>query len=86
VNGAPGTRGRGHVADGHRDCAGIGFGPQLRGHVRRQLQAVHGDPAGAQRQRHPPGADGELQRGTTPGQPGQQVDDRVEHDGSNLAR
>jgi len=70
-------RGR-HVADRDGDPVGAWLGRKLRCHVRRQLKAVHGHAAGAQRERHPAGADGELQCFAATSQVGQHGNHRVE--------
>ena len=69
-----GHAGGGHIADSYRDPIGARLSEQLSGHVRRQLNAVRGDPPGAQRTRHPPGKNRELWRGSAADQFGEQID------------
>ena len=48
--------------------------PCLPHHLRGQVDAVHADAARSERQRNPPGADAELERGAAAGDLRQEVD------------
>lgn len=72
----PGGR---HVADHHRHPIGVRLRLHSVHHRLRQLDAVHLDAAGTQRERHPPGPDRELERSTVAGERRQKVDRRT-HD------
>jgi hypothetical protein len=83
---APGDADGSHVADDHRDRISAGLGEQLPGHVRGQLDAVHGDPPLAQRERHSPCPDRELESRPAPGQFGEQIDDGAQNRRLELGR
>ena len=70
--------GGGHVADRDRDGIRTRLGPQLGCHVRGQLDAMHLDPARAQREGDAARADRELEGASVPRQLGEQVDGRIQ--------
>lgn len=51
----------GHVADGHRDVGTAGLRAQLLHHGRGAVDALDGDAAGGEGERHAAGADGEFE-------------------------
>ena len=71
--------GGGEVAERDLDRVGAGLRPQLLHHLARKVDAAHRDAAPGERQRDPAGADAELQRSAVSGQPGQEVDGRLDH-------
>ncbi len=73
--------GGGEVAQRDLDPIGAGLGPELLHHLAREVDAAHRDAAPGERQRDPAGADAELQRSAVSGQPGQEVDGRLDHRG-----
>jgi hypothetical protein len=66
----------GEVADRRAHAVGAGLGAQPIDHRRRQVDALHGNTAFAQRQRDPSGADAELEGGAVAGERGEEVDSR----------
>jgi hypothetical protein len=69
-----GHRDLGHVPDGDRHVRTARLGAQPRQHPRRRVDPGHRHTPGRQRQRHPAGADPQLQRGTgLAGQPGEEI-------------
>jgi hypothetical protein len=70
---------RGEVADRQPERCRAGLRLELRDHRRREIDPVHGDPAPAERQGDPAGADAELERPAVTGQPGQEFDGGADH-------
>lgn len=64
---------------GHRDLVGGRLAAELVDHGLRKLDALDADPAAGQRDRYPPGSDGELQHPTLPGETAEEVDGQVQH-------
>jgi len=69
--------GRRHVAHGDRDVASLP--EQFISHRLRQLDATHRDTPLREWDRHPAGADRELEGGSVSDESGKEVDGRVEH-------
>ena len=74
----PVHRGRGEVADRHADSVRAGLRPQPRDHRLRHVDAVHRHAALRQRERDPARPDPELERASTFGELGEEVDRRVD--------
>ena len=71
--------GGGEVAQRDLDPVGAGLRPELLHHLAREVDAAHRHAAPGERQRDPAGADAELERSAVSGQPGQEVDGRLDH-------
>ena len=77
---------RREVADRHADVVGSRLRPELVDHGRGELDAVDGNAPRRERQRDPPGADTELERGPVSGELGQGVDGGAEDLGGEHGR